>query len=218
MKLVRCPKCNTQKDESCFSKNRSRSTGRNSYCKDCVKPINKFHYERHHGPVVYAPRLTKEEKAKRIAAKNKSWYLRNLDYHPNRRKDPIKRLAMCMRTRVYCAIKRHIAICSKSAPTVKLIGCSIEFLRKHLESRFRDGMTWENYGPYWHVDHIRPIASFDLTNPLEQEKCFHYSNLQPLLKHENLKKNKKYEDQSSVEETPVESQGSRLQSQVWILA
>ena len=57
-----------------------------------------------------------------------------------------------------------------------------------LESKFRDGMTWENYGPFWHVDHIRPWASFDLSDPSQQKLCFHWTNLQPLLATENLAK------------------------------
>lgn len=49
-------------------------------------------------------------------------------------------------------------------------------------------MTWENYGPVWHVDHIRPCASFDLQDPAQQRECFNFKNLQPLFAKENLKK------------------------------
>lgn len=47
-------------------------------------------------------------------------------------------------------------------------------------------MDWENYGKVWQVDHVRPCASFDLTNPEQQRSCFHWTNLQPLFVHENL--------------------------------
>lgn len=70
---------------------------------------------------------------------------------------------------------------------MELIGCELSTLKEHLESQFKPGMSWENYGD-WHVDHIRPCSSFDLTKNEEQQKCFHYSNLQPLWAHENLKK------------------------------
>ena len=76
---------------------------------------------------------------------------------------------------------------SKSASTMELTGCTIEQLMAHLESQFTDGMTWENRGQ-WHVDHIMPCASFDLTDPEQQRACFHFTNLQPLWAGENLSK------------------------------
>jgi hypothetical protein len=81
---------------------------------------------------------------------------------------------------------------SKSESTLKLLGCSLNHLIKHLESKFNSGMSWKNYGYYgWHIDHIKPCASFDLSKPSEQRKCFHYSNLQPLWAKDNLSKNDK---------------------------
>jgi hypothetical protein len=72
-----------------------------------------------------------------------------------------------------------------------LIGCDISWLKEWLELHFREGMTWQNYGRIWHIDHIRPCAVFDLTKVEEQEKCFHWTNLQPLFAKENIKKGAK---------------------------
>jgi hypothetical protein len=70
-----------------------------------------------------------------------------------------------------------------------LLGCSINFLKKYLEDRFKEGMLWRNYGIYgWHIDHIIPCYNFDLSKLEEQNKCFHYSNLQPLWAKENWSK------------------------------
>lgn len=77
---------------------------------------------------------------------------------------------------------------NKSDRTLKLLGCSAADWRSHLERQFRPGMTWENYGPVWHVDHIQPCASFDLTDPAQQRACFNWSNTQPLFVEENLRK------------------------------
>ena len=67
----------------------------------------------------------------------------------------------------------------------------MEFFMKYIEAQFKPGMTWERYGE-WHVDHIRPCASFDLTDPKQQKICFHYSNLQPLWAADNIKKGAKW--------------------------
>jgi hypothetical protein len=68
-----------------------------------------------------------------------------------------------------------------------LIGCSMDELKIHLSSMFKEGMSWDNYGK-WHIDHIKPCASFNLSDPAQQKECFHYSNLQPLWAIENIKK------------------------------
>jgi hypothetical protein len=90
-----------------------------------------------------------------------------------------------LRSRLIGGIKGNF----KQSTTIELLGCSIEKLKQHLESKFKPGMSWSNYGK-WHIDHIKPCARFDLSKPNEQKKCFHYTNLQPLWAEENLKKNK----------------------------
>jgi hypothetical protein len=81
---------------------------------------------------------------------------------------------------------------NKSQHTCEIIGCSIEELRRHLESQFLPGMTWENWSTHgWHIDHIIPCATFDLSDPEQQKKCFNYKNLQPLWAIDNLKKGAK---------------------------
>lgn len=106
-----------------------------------------------------------------------------------RAEDPLFRIVQNARRRVRRALKG--ARTRKSTATLLLIGCSARELRAHLEAQFRPGMTWENYGPVWHVDHRKPCARFDLTDPAQQRTCFHFSNLQPLFAEENLKKGSK---------------------------
>ena len=100
-----------------------------------------------------------------------------------------------MRSNLSRRIREILKGTEKSAPTLKLLGVpNIEFLWQHLEKQFKPGMTKENHGVHgWHIDHIRPCASFDLTKPEEQKKCFHYTNLQPLWATENISKGAKYE-------------------------
>jgi hypothetical protein len=93
--------------------------------------------------------------------------------------------AFLIKHRLRSRINRVLRGALKSAPTLKLLGCSLEQFKTHLESQFTRGMNWHNYGRAWHIDHKEPCASFDLSNPAEQRKCFHYSNLQPLGAKEN---------------------------------
>ncbi len=74
--------------------------------------------------------------------------------------------------------------------TAQLIGCSIPELMAHLEKQFLPDMTWENRS-HWHIDHKRPCASFDLTDPQQQRICFHYTNLRPLWAVDNIRKSAK---------------------------
>jgi len=114
---------------------------------------------------------------------------RNEQRRIRRNKDIHYKILCNLRSRLNKSIRNHL----KSSSTLNIIGCSIEQLKQHLESQFVKGMSWKNYGYRgWHIDHIRPCASFDLSKPEEQKKCFHYSNLQPLWAEENMRKSSKY--------------------------
>ena len=75
----------------------------------------------------------------------------------------------------------------KAVKTEMLLGCTLAQAQAHLEAQFLPGMSWDNHGE-WHIDHIRPCASFDLTDPEQQKQCCHYTNLQPLWAADNLAK------------------------------
>lgn len=102
-----------------------------------------------------------------------------------RRQDSGKKLLANMRSRLSYALQGR----QKPVVTMQLLGCDRSTLLAHLEARFAPGMTWDNYGHGgWHVDHIVPCASFDLTDPEQQRACFHYTNLQPLWASDNCSK------------------------------
>ena len=94
------------------------------------------------------------------------------------------KLRKTIRARIRVALKND----KKRSKTLKLLGVNnIIVAKKHLEKSFKPGMSWKNHGK-WHIDHIKPCSSFDLTKPSEQRECFHYTNLQPLWASENLSK------------------------------
>jgi hypothetical protein len=136
-------------------------------------------------------RLMLNEKAK---IKNKELYYDNKDKILQRHKDykrnkyntdPNFRLINNIRSRIHNTIDRKY----KHHKSYDLLGCTVYELKTYLTKKFTKGMTWENRGLFgWHIDHIKPCASFDLTKESEQKKCFHYTNLQPLWWWKNLSK------------------------------
>lgn len=136
--------------------------------------------------------------AKRKAAKSQ---IENYRKNPARfwraqyervRRDPAQRIRATTRHRLWKALKGL----SKSARSFELVGCTHRQLKLHIEAKFKPGMSWDNYGVHgWHIDHIRPCESFDLSDPEHQRACFHFTNLQPLWCHENWRKNDKWDGQ-----------------------
>ena len=93
-----------------------------------------------------------------------------------------------LRSRFWQALKNN----QKAGHTIELIGCTIEEVKYLLESKWTEGMNWDNYGKGgWDIDHIIPLSSFDLTDPEQQKKACHYTNLQPLWHIDNIKKGDK---------------------------
>lgn len=101
-----------------------------------------------------------------------------------RKESPEYRLACSVRRRMLNALHGHL----KADKSMALLGCSPADLRLCLEARFEPGMTWENYGTVWQVDHVIPLATYDLTDPAQQREAFHYTNLQPLWASANMAK------------------------------
>lgn len=96
-------------------------------------------------------------------------------------------IATTLRARVTTAI-RASAQGAKAGSAVRDMGCTVSRLVAHLEKMFSPGMSWDNYGTVWHVDHILPLAGFDLTDPDQFKTACHFTNLRPLLAGENMKK------------------------------
>ena len=80
----------------------------------------------------------------------------------------------------------------KSGSAIRDLGCTIAQLKVHLESKFKPGMTWDNWSRNgWHIDHKKPLSSFDLSDPKQLKSACHYTNLQPLWAEDNMRKGDK---------------------------
>lgn len=148
----------------------------------------------------------------KIKESKRSWERRNPDYrrnyfqrnkkkastrYNNRYHNDLQfRLGDSLRKRTRLALRYHKKPCS----VIKILGCTLGEFQKYIEAKFQPGMTWENWSiTGWHLDHIRPLASFDLENLEEFKQACHYTNLQPLWAKDNLSKGAKWEETANEE-------------------
>ena len=149
----------------------------------------------------YYKKYNKEYGAKnrnKLTLKQKGWYHKNREkrcaymnnYVKERRDKDIQfKISSVLRSRFRQAVKKN----HKTGSAIKKLGCSIIELKSYLESKFLIGMTWDNYGLYgWHIDHIKPLSAFDLSDEKETLEACHYTNLQPLWAKDNLSKGDRY--------------------------
>lgn len=144
-------------------------------------------------------RASSKKNRKKSSAREKEWRRNNKDkvrdynlkyVNKKRNNDLLFRIKLNVRTRMCGAVSKCNS--KKAGRTLRLVGCSAEQLREWLESKFLPGMTWENRGRHgWHIDHIVPLAKFDLSDPEQQAAAFHYTNLQPLWAKDNHRKSNK---------------------------
>ena len=138
-----------------------------------------------------------EDNREKVSARMKKWRAENPHYTRDRkRNDPTYRL--------HCNLQNGLWRClsgkQKKSHTLEYVGMDKPELWEYLESKFTDGMTRENYGE-WHVDHIRPLCSFDFDQfkegSEEYENMIHeawrHTNLQPLWAKDNMSKSGKWE-------------------------
>ena len=104
------------------------------------------------------------------------------EYKRKRRQDPEYKLKENLRVYFYQTV------INKTNSIFKYLGCSVEEFKIYLEKQFDQNMSWENYGTYWEIDHIKPIETFNFSNEIEIYNCWNYQNLQPLTINENRTK------------------------------
>lgn len=182
VKNFECFSCKINKPSDDFHRNKRKVKGIESVCKECRRDISKNDYK--------TRKETIKQKARSYYEHNKETILKaQLKRQKERLKeDPRYALTRRLRNRLYYALKNKSW--KKDTHFSDYIGCDQEFLVKHIENQFKDGMTWDNKG-LWDIDHIIPLSS--ATTQEEMYKLCHYTNLQPLWTIDNIKKgNKSY--------------------------
>jgi hypothetical protein len=161
----------------------------NAYCRSCKNEIDNKSYHKNNSKRKKYIKEYKEknpEYTKKQKQKSKQWLAKHPDYMNNWMKnkyktDPNHKIKVVLQA----SLSTHLH--SKKENTIWYLGCTIEEFKKHLESQFIEGMNWENHGQFgWHIDHIKPINTFDLTDDKQLIECWHYTNLRPLWWEENL--------------------------------
>jgi hypothetical protein len=171
-----CKECQIIKSAMMFRK-------RELVCKECGKKK------------LYAWREQNKERfleiCKKYRSTNEAKMLRR-NYLKRKYAEDIKfKLERLYRTRIREVVKKKFCPKNTSFDYITLLGCEWDVLIAWLEFNMKPGMTWENYGPHWHVDHVYPCALFNFLKEEERTKCFNWTNLTPLEKLENLKKSDK---------------------------
>lgn len=215
-----CCRCKEIKEYDNFKKNRSRKDGYASNCRSCdkidyeknkEKNSERFKKWRENNieKINERKKNYRKNNIEKVREQERNLYYKRIDYYIKYREDnkehykkwrdenkdkkleymrerlkiPQWRIALRCRTRIRRALKNI----PKTNKTQDLIGCSWQELVNHLENTKVPGKDYTNA----HIDHIKPCASFDLTDPEQQKECFHYTNLQFLPAIENLQKGSK---------------------------
>lgn len=187
MKTKICSKCGEEKELCEFVKDKTKKDGLRPNCKVC----NRIYF-----------RNKREKNPQEMSLKLKEFYSKNphkrKEYRTNYKKrkqeqrkerrkvDLLFVITNKMRCRIYKFLNKFKI--TKKNKTFEIVGCTPEFLKKHLEAQFENGMSWENRDK-WHIDHIIPLSSAKTEEELY--KLCHYTNLQPLWAEDNLKKGNK---------------------------
>jgi hypothetical protein len=173
---LKCSKCKQNKSIKEFPKNGFQ---RRRDCNKCRKIYKNKYNKLNNKQVNATKRAWRKKNRKIICAKKRLIYASNPQVN--------------LKAKLCARIRGAITKGWKSESTLKLLGCSLDFLKGHLQSQFTRGMNWNKVlSGKIHIDHIKPCSSFDLTKPNEQKICFHFSNLRPLWAADNLSKGDSY--------------------------
>jgi hypothetical protein len=180
-----CSKCKVSKENIDFAK-------AGSWCKACKCEYAKAY---------------REQNKELVKEKQKVWYNANIesrkeyrirnkdaarDYEKQRyQTDANYRMRKVLRTRLFKTVKGI----KTSKSMMQYLDTSISSFKEWIEYQWKQDMSWENYGSDWEIDHVYPCSLFDLTLEEDKQKCFHWSNMRPLLKKENGEKSNKINSQ-----------------------
>lgn len=174
-----CIKCFLYKNDSCFYF-RKWTNSLSNKCKECSKLESKAIYYKNREKVLL------DKKSYHIKNRLSIRKVKKANDNKRYKEDIQYKLKAILRKRLWHALKKNF----KTGSAVQDLGCTIEELKIYLESKFEPGMTWDNYGSEWHIDHIKPLFKFDLTDRNQLLEACNYANLQPIFIKDHILKTK----------------------------
>jgi len=197
--IKKCRLCQLEKLIQEFYKRKGSVDGYRNDCKDCMKkiPTNKKenakkYYQNNKEKVIEDSKKYYRNNKNKISLYKKRYQEENKENRNEKlreryKTDELYKISVNIRSSLVKIFKRKGY--TKKSNSIKLIGCSFEELKIHIESKFKDGMSWSNHGE-WHIDHKIPLSWAESEEELI-ELC-KFSNLQPLWEFENLSKKNYY--------------------------
>lgn len=158
-----------------YTKNRDelRANGKENYLKNRSDYLERAKNQRKNGSYKQYQKQYREKNKSELNRKSSERF----------RNNPKLRMLNNIRGRVRSCIKWK-----KKDRTLSYVGCTAKDFMDHIEKQFHSGMTWQNMGPHWHLDHIVPVNAFMFDDESDIYKCFNYTNYQPMLASDNLSK------------------------------
>ena len=186
-----CSKCILVLSMDDFNKDIKGKYGRSAICRECRKIYRRANSER---TKEYNAKYQKEnvEKIKKLKEDYREGNKEKIakyhkEYCKNRYNNDIEyKIGVNLRRRVSKMIRRE----QRAGSAVRDLGCTLGYFKKHIESMFDNKMKWDNYGE-WHIDHIKPLSKFNLSNREQFLEAANYKNLQPLWAADNIRKGNK---------------------------
>ena len=192
--MKQCKKCNIEKPLTDFWNKTNEPDGKHRYCVTCQKESGKTYY--------HTSGRKESDYYKEYRKENKEYFNQYSNNHYHTKKELYRewnknkyntdigfRIKHVTSARISEALKLYNTL--KKDRTIEYLGCNMDEYTQYLEFYFTPEMNWDNYGEYWEIDHIKPIASFDLNIEENLYTCFHYLNTQPLEKTQNREKSDK---------------------------
>ena len=213
----KCSKCNINKENTLFGNLKSSKDGLRHDCMECrkkyreenkesIKIQQSNYYMKNKEETLLKNKKYREEHKETINIQRKEYRNReNIKEHNKQKMKeylPIRKAVIKEKRKSDLNFRLSEVLRSKFHKFIKgiktslsiYLGCSVEFLKKWLESNFYNNMSWDNYGLYWDIDHVIPVSAFDFSDENNIKLCYNWINLKPLEKMVNIKKSNKIDN------------------------